>query len=448
MDVSSSKELMVCQGCFKLIKLDYSLLAADVSLLGMSKIAHQFQQSQGELCEGGVVSHKSKSMSNLHLGGSASSSDVFPNLRSSEDLMRFRSVSMMKSARSNSVSRLAFFGKMSSLFAEASEQTALEQPLCRECFRRSEPLLAARAAELRAHSALYRNALKQREEQESNVGVVAEGTSAASAASKEEEQLEQEVRQLEASLREASAAKKLWEDRLDRARELSDLFVRSRNGLAFETASQEELLHASASALQMEALHMQRLGRASVLNEVFHIWYDGHFGCINGLRLGRLPSVPVDWTEINGCWGLAVSLLCALSNVLGLQFTEWQPIPGGVSSRMLLKNDGVAYELNGSSDVTLGRLFWYRKFDLAITGFLACVEQLVIHVTRQDPSFLFPYTINKDRIGPPQAMLSVRYQFSEEASWTRALKFLLTTLKFVVAFVNKRKLEQNDLLKR
>jgi beclin 1 len=433
---SSSKELMICQGCFKLIKLDYSLLAADMSLLDMSKLAHQHHQQQEG--EGVQISHKSKSLSNVNLGTSV---DSFPSLRSSEDLLRFRSVSMMRSARTSSVSRLAFFGKMSSLFSEASEQTSLEQPLCRECFKRVESTLTSRVAEFKQQSGLYRAALK-------NIGSSVVETLTTASKDREEEQLEHEVRQLEAGLREASANRKLWEDRLARARALSDVFVLARNALANEAATQEELLHATASALQAEALHMQRLARASVLNEVFHIWYDGHFGCINGLRLGRLPSVHVDWTEINGCWGLAVSLLCALSGVLGVQFSDWQPIPGGVSSRMLLKNDGVAYELNGSSDVTLGRLIWYRKFDLAITGFLACVEQLVVYISRQDPSFLFPYVIAKDRIGPQNALLSVRYQFSEEASWTRALKFVLTTLKYVIAFVNKRKLEQNDLLKR
>lgn len=437
-----------------MIKLDYSLLAADSSLLSMSKFAHQQQQYQQQQQhqdgEAVPISFKSKSMSNMNLSMSTTVSGemTFPSLRSSEDVMRLRSVSMMKSARSTSVSRLAFFGKMSSLFAEASDQTCLEQPLCRDCFKRAESTLSARTAELRQQSALYRAALKTCLDEAAAPPPAAPAATAApqpADISREEEQLEQEVRQLEAELCEAKQARKLWEERLERARGLSDVFVRARNGLAKEVAGQQELLHATASALRAEALHMQRLARASVLNEVFHVWYDGHFGCINGLRLGRLPSLPVDWTEINGCWGLAVSLVGALAGVLGLQFAEWQPVPGGVSSRMLHKGDGAIYELNGSSDVTLGRLFWYRKFDLAITGFLACVEQLVVHVTRQDPSFLFPYAISKDRIGPAHAMLTVRYQFSEEASWTRALKYVLTTLKYVVAFVNKRKLEQNDL---
>jgi beclin 1 len=28
------------------------------------------------------------------------------------------------------------------------------------------------------------------------------------------------------------------------------------------------------------------------LTDAYHIWYEGHFGTINGLRMGRLPSLP------------------------------------------------------------------------------------------------------------------------------------------------------------
>ena len=106
--------------------------------------------------------------------------------------------------------------------------------------------------------------------------------------------------------------------------------------------------------------------------------------------------------------------------------------------------DGTIFELNGSSDATLGRLFWYRKFDAALVGFLSCVEELCTTVAARDPSFLFPYSVVRDRIGPPNAMLSVRYQFAEESVWSRALKYVLTNLKYVVAFLAKQRLEQHD----
>lgn len=41
------------------------------------------------------------------------------------------------------------------------------------------------------------------------------------------------------------------------------------------------------------------LSSINVLNDCFHIWHDGPFGTINGLRMGRLTTLPVDWEEVN-----------------------------------------------------------------------------------------------------------------------------------------------------
>lgn len=57
-----------------------------------------------------------------------------------------------------------------------------------------------------------------------------------------------------------------------------------------------------------------------------HKWFlwlcrhSGQFGTINNFRLGRLPSVPVEWNEINAAWGQTVLLLHALANKMGLRF--------------------------------------------------------------------------------------------------------------------------------
>ena len=45
--------------------------------------------------------------------------------------------------------------------------------------------------------------------------------------------------------------------------------------------------------------HLEKLEQTDVLNDIFHIWHDGHFGTINEYRLGRLPSQQVEWNEIN-----------------------------------------------------------------------------------------------------------------------------------------------------
>jgi hypothetical protein len=57
------------------------------------------------------------------------------------------------------------------------------------------------------------------------------------------------------------------------------------------------------SQLRATQCQLEKLKKTNVFNATFHIWHAGHFGTINGFRLGRLPSVPVDWNEVNTAWG-------------------------------------------------------------------------------------------------------------------------------------------------
>jgi len=65
---------------------------------------------------------------------------------------------------------------------------------------------------------------------------------------------------------------------------------------------------------------LEGLKKTNVFNDAFHIWHDGHFGTINGFRLGRLPSVPVDWNEINAAWGQTLLLLHTMATRLNFTF--------------------------------------------------------------------------------------------------------------------------------
>ena len=54
---------------------------------------------------------------------------------------------------------------------------------------------------------------------------------------------------------------------------------------------------------------------SSVVNECLSL-FDGPFGTVNGFRLGRLPSVAVEWDEINAAWGMACLLLTTMAGGL------------------------------------------------------------------------------------------------------------------------------------
>lgn len=68
-----------------------------------------------------------------------------------------------------------------------------------------------------------------------------------------------------------------------------------------------------------------------MFNATFHIWHSGHghFGTINNFRLGRLPSAPVDWSEINAAWGQTALLLTALARKMNLTFDKYKVVPYG-----------------------------------------------------------------------------------------------------------------------
>uniref|UniRef100_A0A673ZBG5 Beclin 1, autophagy related n=1 Tax=Salmo trutta TaxID=8032 RepID=A0A673ZBG5_SALTR len=76
-------------------------------------------------------------------------------------------------------------------------------------------------------------------------------------------------------------------------------------------------------------IQLDRLKKTNVFNATFHIWHSGQFGTINNFRLGRLPSVPVEWNEINAAWGQTVLLLHALANKMGLRFQRYRLVPYG-----------------------------------------------------------------------------------------------------------------------
>jgi beclin 1 len=92
---------------------------------------------------------------------------------------------------------------------------------------------------------------------------------------------------------------------------------------------------------------LSRLNSLNLLNEVFHIWYLGPFGTINGLRLGRTMEIQVKcfgcftkvpWAEINAACGQCVLLLDAFSMNHKITSSKYRLVPMGSSSRIIELN--------------------------------------------------------------------------------------------------------------
>lgn len=234
-------------------------------------------------------------------------------------------------------------------------------------------------------------------------------------ADREREQLDEELKLLEAE------EKALEEEEAE--------FWRSHNEHLLALAEQASRLASLRAAYAADYATLEKLERTNVYNDAFCIGHDGVFGTINGLRLGRVPGVPVEWPEINAAWGQTLLLLYTIARKLDYTFENYRLIPMGSFSRIeRTVGDKATYELYGSGDLHLGRLLHNRRFDFAMVAFLECLKQLIDSVKSQDPTIEFPHQIVKDKIGEA----SVKLQFSQEEAWTRALRHVLLALKIVL----------------
>lgn len=76
---------------------------------------------------------------------------------------------------------------------------------------------------------------------------------------------------------------------------------------------------------RMEALErgMETIRGQNVLTDAFIISSNGPFATINGFRVGQLPTVHVEWNEINAALGESALLLHTLAGMIGFEFTEY-----------------------------------------------------------------------------------------------------------------------------
>eukprot|EP00731_Ephydatia_muelleri_P024958 Em0017g41a len=166
--------------------------------------------------------------------------------------------------------------------------------------------------------------------------------------------------------------------------------------------------------LQYYTEQLERLKKTNIINATFHIWHNGYFGTINGLRLGRLQSVPVEWSEINAAWGQTIFLLNTLARMSGVTFERYRLVPYG--------NQSIIEVLDGKKKEA--------KFDSAMVAFLDCLQQFKAHVeTSSKGEFALPYKIEKDRIGDDNGYFSIKMNLNSMENWTKALKYTLTDLR-------------------
>lgn len=157
----------------------------------------------------------------------------------------------------------------------------------------------------------------------------------------------------------------------------------------------EYFSHSLDNQLAYAALQLERLKKTNVFNATFHIWHSGHFGTINSFRLGRLPSAPVDWSEINAAWGQTTLLLVALARKMNLTFKRFRLVPFGNHSYIEALDQNKELPLYGSGGF---KFLWDTKFDAAMVAFLDCLQQFKEQVEKGDSEFCLPYRMDRGKI--------------------------------------------------
>ncbi|RDA92889.1 hypothetical protein CP533_3889 [Ophiocordyceps camponoti-saundersi (nom. inval.)] len=341
--------------------------------------------------------------------------------------------------------------RMNRLFEVLSARSDIDHPICVEC---TEVLVDGLQTKLdmaaKERDAYVRHLRQARAEQPTQEDIKAQ-QEALSKADKDRRAAMEELLRLEkdkSALDEEILALEEESRQLDKEEES---FWRERNEFATNMAEFQAERDSVNAKYSNDSQLLDKLQRSNVYNDTFCISHDGSFATINGLRLGRLSSKPVDWPEINAAWGHALLLLVTVAEKLSYRFQGYDPQPMGSTSKIVRHEVSSpassrlgsritqpppkkqVLELYSSGDMPLGLTFMHRKFDNAMVAFLELVRQLGVHVQEQtEPSgnpLSLPYRIEGDKIGD----VSIKLGIAQDDGWTKACKLTLTCCKFLLA---------------
>ncbi|KAL7620293.1 Vacuolar protein sorting-associated protein atg6 [Parahypoxylon ruwenzoriense] len=354
--------------------------------------------------------------------------------------------------------------RINKLFEILSARSDIDHPVCVECTEMLVDGLQKRLESTARERDAYAAFLKQVQADVPSEEDIAEAEQALAKARKEEGESMNQLLALEkekAALDIEIAALEQESQALDAEEEQ---FWRERNAFATKLIEFQNERDSINSKFDHDSQLLTKLQRANVYNDTFSIHHDGHFATINGLRLGRLSTKPVDWPEINAAWGQALLLVVTVADKLGYKFDGYEPLPMGSTSKI------IRYEYPSPSSSRLGgprsgpppapkksvlelfcsgdlplQMLWNRKFDQGMVAFLELVRQLGAFVHQQTKAssdqggyaanpLALPYKIEGDKIGDDRiGHYSIKLGMNNDESWTKACKFALTCCKFLIA---------------
>ena len=219
------------------------------------------------------------------------------------------------------------------LFDVLSDQSEVKHPLCEECADFVIDQMDARLRQTEEECKVYREceeALRaSAQDHEEERRSLAELAARLELLQQEERQLQQELQLVQQQEREARLEAQRQDADLAQLEQQETRCWREYNDLKRCIFASEDELQSVTNQLRYTQAQLEKLKRSNVFNVTFHIWHCGHFGTINGFRLGRLPTVPVEWSEINAAWGQAALLLHCMAKKINLTFQRFRLVPYG-----------------------------------------------------------------------------------------------------------------------
>ena len=96
-------------------------------------------------------------------------------------------------------------------------------------------------------------------------------------------------------------------------------------------------------------------------------------------------------------------------------------------------SDNKVLPLSGSGGF---KMIFDTKFDMAMVAFLECLQQFAVEVQKRG-CFSLPYEMDKGKIRDSNTgqHYSIKLQFNSEDSWTKACRYMLTNLKWGLAWL-------------
>jgi len=333
--------------------------------------------------------------------------------------------------------------KTGALFDMLSDNSSVDHPLCEECTDTLLQCLELQLEQAEQDSQQYQEYLTKLSNETEDSSQVADLEAELSSLKMEEQQLVEELEMLKQENKSIDEELEQQHKAREMLEQQEEEYWKQYSHHKQQLLLAEDEYRSLDCQLRYNQSQLDKLKKTNVFNATFHIWHSGHFGTINGFRLGRLPSIPVDWNELNTAWGQTVLLLHSLVKRINLQLQRYKLVPYGNYSYIKVLADEKDLPLYGSGGF---RLIWDNKFDAGMVAFLDCLQQFKEEVERGDSGFCLPYEMDRGKIRDPATgnTYSVKIQFNSEEHWTKAMKYMLTNLKWGLAWVTSKYTKQDE----